>query len=340
MGKEQAEESHPSHATTTGPRRVLGPTPSAGAVPLYDLRTGEAHRPQVSPSSHAPQHRCLSDPWTPAPRGFLLASVFTFLPLPAQRSYRIGHTHSWLLQTTMPSPRPDSLPSLSPQKPHPPLFTLGEGASPEVRVSLRRSLRRSLRTSQVFQTWQPNWFGPGDLTWQCSNPQLSWDLYFNPLHLPAPWQCWPGIHQAFPKWDPQSAPATHPTFSSTVLAQQLWVQLPSTCPTVTFPPSWWRRSGLLMVRPAFSPSRVCVCVHAKSLQSCPTLFDPVDYSHQAPLPMGFSRQEYQRGLPYPPPGNLTNLGIKLAFLMSPVFTGGFFTTSAPWEASAKSNQPV
>ena len=37
-------------------------------------------------------------------------------------------------------------------------------------------------------------------------------------------------------------------------------------------------------------------------QSCPTLRDPVDCSHQAPLSMGFSRQGYWSGLPFPSPG--------------------------------------
>ena len=31
---------------------------------------------------------------------------------------------------------------------------------------------------------------------------------------------------------------------------------------------------------------------------------PMDCAHQAPLSMGFSRQEYWSGLPYPPPGSL------------------------------------
>ena len=47
-----------------------------------------------------------------------------------------------------------------------------------------------------------------------------------------------------------------------------------------------------------------LCTHAQSLQSCPTLCDPVDYiAHQAPLCMRFSRQEYWSGLPHPPLGN-------------------------------------
>ena len=48
--------------------------------------------------------------------------------------------------------------------------------------------------------------------------------------------------------------------------------------------------------------------------------------------MRFSRQEYWSGLPCPPPGDLSNPGIKSAFLTSPALAGGFFTTSATWEA--------
>ena len=49
--------------------------------------------------------------------------------------------------------------------------------------------------------------------------------------------------------------------------------------------------------------------------------------YQAPLSMGFSKQEYWSGLPCPPPGDLPDPGIKLASLMSPALAGGFFTTS-------------
>ena len=45
------------------------------------------------------------------------------------------------------------------------------------------------------------------------------------------------------------------------------------------------------------------CVHAKSLQSRPTLRDPMDcIARQAPLSMRFSWQEYRSGLPCLPPG--------------------------------------
>ena len=45
------------------------------------------------------------------------------------------------------------------------------------------------------------------------------------------------------------------------------------------------------------------------VKSRPTLCDPMDSSlHQAPPSMGFSRQEYWSGLPFPYPGNLPDPG--------------------------------
>ena len=58
-------------------------------------------------------------------------------------------------------------------------------------------------------------------------------------------------------------------------------------------------------------------------------------ARQAPLSMGFSRQEYRTGSPYPPPGDRPNPGIKPVSLMSPALAGGFFTTSATWEAHGR-----
>ena len=48
--------------------------------------------------------------------------------------------------------------------------------------------------------------------------------------------------------------------------------------------------------------------------------------------MGFSRREHWSGLPFPSPGDLPDLGIKPVSLASPALTGGFFTTTATWEA--------
>ena len=55
---------------------------------------------------------------------------------------------------------------------------------------------------------------------------------------------------------------------------------------------------------------------------------------QAPLSMGFSRQEYWSGLPCLPPGDLPNPGIKPESLKFPTLAGGFFTTGATWEVLA------
>ena len=60
------------------------------------------------------------------------------------------------------------------------------------------------------------------------------------------------------------------------------------------------------------------------------LCNPVDL--HTPLLMGFSRQEYWSGLPFPTPGDLSNCGIEPSSLMSPALAGRFFATSATWEA--------
>ena len=48
--------------------------------------------------------------------------------------------------------------------------------------------------------------------------------------------------------------------------------------------------------------------------------------------MGFSRQEYWSGLPFPSPGDLPDPGIESVSLRSPALAGGFLNTSATWEA--------
>ena len=77
---------------------------------------------------------------------------------------------------------------------------------------------------------------------------------------------------------------------------------------------------------------------AKLLQSCPTLCYPMDHiACQAPLSMGFSRQEYRSGLPCLPPEDLPDPGIEPVSLVSPTLAGRFFTTSAIWEGGAITN---
>ena len=63
-----------------------------------------------------------------------------------------------------------------------------------------------------------------------------------------------------------------------------------------------------------------------------TLCDPWTVPCQAPLFMGFSRQEYWNGLPCPPPGDPPDPGIEPTSPVSPALADRFFTTSTTWEA--------
>ena len=56
---------------------------------------------------------------------------------------------------------------------------------------------------------------------------------------------------------------------------------------------------------------------------------PRTIAQQVPLSMGFSRQEHQKGLPFPTPEGLPNPGIEHKSPESPVLAGGFFTTAPP-----------
>ena len=53
--------------------------------------------------------------------------------------------------------------------------------------------------------------------------------------------------------------------------------------------------------------------------------------------MGFPRQEYWSGLPFPPPGDRSSPGVEPESPVSPALAGGFITTSATWEALLYSN---
>ena len=62
------------------------------------------------------------------------------------------------------------------------------------------------------------------------------------------------------------------------------------------------------------------------------LATPWTIARQAPLSMGFSRQEYWSGLPFPPQGNLPYPGMEPMSLASLALAHGFFTTGKTWEA--------
>ena len=71
------------------------------------------------------------------------------------------------------------------------------------------------------------------------------------------------------------------------------------------------------------------CVHAKSLQSYPTLCDSVDCSPPGSSVRGILEARIPWSVwPHPPPGDLPNPEIEPASLTSSALAGGFFTTSA------------
>ena len=75
-------------------------------------------------------------------------------------------------------------------------------------------------------------------------------------------------------------------------------------------------------------SNSSLCMQAQLLQSCLTLCDPMNCKGFLCLLMGFFWQEYQSGLPRPPPGDLPDPAIKP---MSPVswIADRFFTSEPP-----------
>ena len=73
---------------------------------------------------------------------------------------------------------------------------------------------------------------------------------------------------------------------------------------------------------------VCVCVCVCSAVS-DSFVTPWAVAHKAPLSMGFPSQEYWSGLPFPPPGDLPDSGIKPTSSASPALAGWFFTTDYP-----------
>ena len=87
--------------------------------------------------------------------------------------------------------------------------------------------------------------------------------------------------------------------------------------------------NLIRLNLSFFSTTHYVLSHFSRVQLFATLWT-VD--HQAPLSMGFSRQEYWTGLPCPPPGDLPDPEIEPLSLMSPALAGGLFSTSATWEA--------
>ena len=72
-------------------------------------------------------------------------------------------------------------------------------------------------------------------------------------------------------------------------------------------------------------------VSAQLLSSCPTLCDPLDWSLPGFSVHGILQEDYWSGLPFHPPRDLLDPGIKPASFASPALAGEFFTTDTTWE---------
>ena len=95
-----------------------------------------------------------------------------------------------------------------------------------------------------------------------------------------------------------------------------------------------------MIQYFYGINSICACVHAwKRVYICYCLvFSHVwlfvmlwSVAHQAPLSMGFCRQEYWSGLPCSPPGDLPDPGVEPMSLTCAVLASGFFTSSTAWK---------
>ena len=125
---------------------------------------------------------------------------------------------------------------------------------------------------------------------------------------------------------PEAVPAT----AKTVLASKTQACGRQGPPILTL---WqWVKSGALRGR-GDNQSRLQIrkgfleeatCMHACSVMS--NSATPQTVARQAPLSMGFPRQESWSGLPFPSPGALPDPGMALRF---PELAGGFFTTELP-----------
>ena len=71
------------------------------------------------------------------------------------------------------------------------------------------------------------------------------------------------------------------------------------------------------------------------LSPVPLFATPWTVAHQAPLSTEVFMQEYWRGLPFPPPGDLPDPGIKTVSPVSPALADGFFTSEPPGEPIAQ-----
>ena len=121
---------------------------------------------------------------------------------------------------------------------------------------------------------------------------------------------WTAVHQAFLSITNFQSLLKFMSIESIMLSNHLIFCRPLLLPSIFPSIRVFSNESVLRIRcpGVLTCSNLCVCV--KLLQSCLTLFDLWTIARQAPLSMGFSRQEYWSGLPCPPPWDLPNPGIE------------------------------
>ena len=142
------------------------------------------------------------------------------------------------------------------------------------------------------------------------------------------------IHLADSPSDSPSEPFQYSMVASTMTEEKPLIERPH-----TLVPRWSLQTASSAQKTAscvsqdintWESSLCAVLSHFRYVQLFAT---PWTVAHQAPLSMGFSRQEYWSGLPRPPPRDLPDPGIKPASLMSPTLAGRFFTIGTTCKAS-------
>ena len=119
---------------------------------------------------------------------------------------------------------------------------------------------------------------------------------------------------------------------------KLWVDgSREACKPCTWPRGWrcscgtWQELKRSRGNQVRQHVRDTACAVLSHFSRVPLLVALGTVACQAPLSLGFSRQEYCSGLPFPSPGDLPDSGVEPSSLGSPASPGGFFTTSETWE---------
>ena len=126
-------------------------------------------------------------------------------------------------------------------------------------------------------------------------------------------------------WPVAQAPVTGMEMGVAVLQEQGWdgfskKQARADTSTLRYPQWMWERGEREQIKsalprePLSSKHHRWSYLHAQLLSHVQLFAAPRTLAHQAPLSMGFSRQEYWSGLPLPTPEDLSDLEIELPFL--------------------------